>query len=68
MKATLDRQAAELAALKHNQTTRHALKRASAVPTGPAGGLPVAPGRRAVETPTGARDLGSMGDSWVRGG
>jgi len=68
MKATLDRQAAELAALKQNQTTRHALKRASTVPTGPAGGLPVAPGRRAVETPTGARDLGSMGDSWVRGG
>lgn len=68
MKAKVAAMEAEAAAARKNGTTTHALNRARTIPTGPAGGLPVAPGRRDVATPTGARDLGSMGDAWVRGG
>lgn len=58
---------AELAALKQNQTTTHALDRARAIPTGPLAGSPPAPTRQ-ILTANGKKDLASMGDAWARGG
>lgn len=66
LKAANEKVLAELAALRTQKTTDHALTRARAVPTAPLGGAPVAPGPK-VLNPNGSRDLQSMTDAWKRG-